>query len=42
MLASIFTACDVFDPIPEREYEIDEVQLKSEVGARLADYEAEK
>lgn len=42
MLDSIFTACDVFNPMPKLEYEIDDAQLKRDVGARLADYEAEK
>ena len=42
MLGCIFTACDVFFPVPEREYEIDESQLRIEVEARLTEYEAKK
>ncbi len=42
MLDRIFTACDVFDPEPERELEIDEAQLKNEVALHLGAYEAVK
>jgi hypothetical protein len=42
MLDRIFTACDVFDPEPEREIDIDEPQLKSEVATHLAAYETAK
>ena len=42
MLDRIFTACDVFDPEPEREFDIDEGQLKSEVASHLATYETAK
>ena len=42
MLDRVFTACDAFDPEPEREMDIDESQLKREVSGHLAAYETAK
>jgi len=42
MLSRIFTACDVFAPVPESDYEIDETGLRGEVGTLFAAYEAER
>ena len=38
----IFTACDVFSPKPENEYEIDEKGLRNEIKSHLVTYETTK
>ena len=42
MLDRVFTACDVFDPKPESEFDINEAQLRTEVAGNLATYQAAK
>jgi hypothetical protein len=39
MVDKIFTACDAFNPKPESEYEIDEVELRNELRTQFANYE---